>query len=91
VAGIIDFHGNNHVSQFASQQSDLLSDLPARSAFADTVPAFVAVPVDVACGIAIPTFDMPALGAGECASIELLHVGIDASALRTNLSGRESR
>jgi hypothetical protein len=67
----------------------LLRDLPARRVFADTVPAFLAVPVDVACWIAIPTFDMPALGAHECAPIEVLHVGIDASASRTSLSGRE--
>jgi hypothetical protein len=42
----------------------LLCDIPARRIFADTVPAFLAVPVGVACCIAVPTFDMPALGAG---------------------------
>jgi hypothetical protein len=66
----------------------LLSDLPARSVFADTVPAFLAVPVDVACCIAIPTFDVSAPGAGERASIEVLDVGIDASSVQYRIESQ---
>jgi hypothetical protein len=69
----------------------LPSDLPARRVVANPVPAFLAVPINVARCVSIPAFSVPAAGASENTPREVLHVGIDASAFGASLSGREPR
>jgi hypothetical protein len=61
-------------------RTPLLSDLPARRAVADPVPAFLAISTRCATRCD-PAFTVPAFGANKNTPVEALHVGIDAAAL----------